>query len=194
MNSDMNRPSLLTGLAILLALAIGGCNDETPPAAPCCRGEVVPPVVGSGGTGGGGGIGGAGGEAGEGGRGGAGGLRDACNNASDLAALAGLEPNNARQVSASCGTVDCSNELGQGQAVFTECVTGCVENKVPDLSPECATCYGDLAWCAGLLCNTSCANLSCGTGCLMCTQGTFDYQQCLVRLSLCAGRESIDCN
>lgn len=156
----------------------------------------MPPIGNTGGTGGSGATGGnagAGGNAGQGGNSGAGGIgiRDACITPSDMMTLSALQPN-ARQVSATCGVVNCSAQLGQGEAVFTECATACMELQVPDLSTLCATCYGQLAWCAGLLCNGTCANNACSVPCESCTQGA-DYPECFAALAECTGRTSTDC-
>jgi hypothetical protein len=197
---SMHRSSLLTGVAILLALGLTACSNEGPPAAPGGTGGSRPPPIGTGGTGGTGGIGGAGGTgggagtggySGASGNGGAGG--DACNNTTDQEELAVVD---ARQVSATCGLVDCSAFFSQedGQAKFNTCAINCLQRSVPNLSLACTTCYADLGWCAGLLCNSGCANSPCSESqCLMCTTSG-DYAQCLVELAQCTGPTPSDCN
>jgi hypothetical protein len=211
MNGLMYRSLLAHGIAVLLAAGLTACNETQTPAAPGggTGGIIGPGTGGSGGSGTGGtggvagmaGAGGTGGAAGNGGVGGAGavggmggvGIGDgACNNATDLQALADLQPNNARQVSAQCATVDCSSEFGQGQAAFTSCMTTCMGDNVPNFSLDCATCYVDLAWCAGSLCNTACANTPCGADCLDCGPNG-KYAVCVQSLTQCAGRMSVDC-
>jgi hypothetical protein len=206
----------LVRVTLLTSLALTGCSDTPPPPPPGGgTGGTRPPITpgtggsGSGGVSGAGGSGGtagragsggtagSGGEAGEGGAGGeagAGGVGggiadDACDNLSDQSVLTGLVPDNARRVAAECGTVDCAPVLGQGEMAFKLCATDCVERNVTGLSMECASCYGDLAWSARLLCNTSCAENSCVPGCLTCG----NYSQWLQELDACAGRMSLDC-
>lgn len=206
MNEAMLRSSLSLCLAIFLAVGLTGCGDEQTPAAPGGGGTGAgfgppPNTGGSGGTGTGGsggsiGTGGTGGGAGSTGGGGMGGVGGAgaigplgaCNNPDDLMALANLgDPSEARRASATCGTTECSGVVDE-----TTCVsraTICVGNRIPGLSLECSTCYGELAWCAGA-CNISCASNPC-EGCLTCGQGS--YAQCLEDLSACAGPLPPEC-
>ena len=112
----------------------------------------------------------------------------ACDNAGDLSALSLLQPSNARQIAADCATRSCSQFEGN-QAPFTTCVDACVEQAVTGLSLECAECYGDLAWCSGVLCNGRCATNACTPTCLTCA----GYDTCVAALDQCAGRMSLDC-
>lgn len=203
----MVRPFLLWCTAILIAAGLTACNDPQTPAAPGgggTGGTFFPPNTGgsggtgTGGTGGAGGSGATGGSAGNGGgNGGMGGIGgvggigtlDACNNPDDLMALASLgDPSEARRVSATCGTTECSGVVDE--TVCVSRATICVGNRIPGLSLECSTCYGELAWCAGLFCNTECASNPC-EGCLTCGQGS--YLQCLEDLSACAGALPPEC-
>jgi hypothetical protein len=187
----------LVRVTLLTSLALTGCSDTPPPPPPGGgTGGTRPPITpgtggsGSGGVSGAGGSGGTAGRAGSGGTAGSGGeADDACDNLSDQSVLTGLVPDNARRVAAECGTVDCAPVLGQGEMAFKLCATDCVERNVTGLSMECASCYGDLAWSARLLCNTSCAENSCVPGCLTCG----NYSQWLQELDACAGRMSLDC-
>jgi hypothetical protein len=110
---------------------------------------------------------------------------------------------NLRYQAAFCGTIDCSDRL-PNKAPFIDCVSLCVQRKAQptdQLSSNCANCYGELAWCAGLLCNTLCANTTpvpaiCGN--LACLGGLSggecaNYSTCLEELNQCAGRDSLDC-
>ena len=163
--------------------------------------------VGTGGTGGTAGVGGSAGSGGvgtggssgtggggSGGTGGTGGTppMGACDNASDVGALSGLQPTNARQIAAECGVPPsaCATLTGMGmEAEFKACVEACVEEAVTGLSSECASCYGDLALCSGASCSTACRSNSCTPSCLACP----GYGACIGALNACAGRMSIDC-
>lgn len=143
-------------------------------------------VAGSSGTGG---VGGAGGQAGAGGIGGAGGgaIVGACNNETDVAALMALMPTNARQIAAACG-ISYQNEL-LNESQFKADVSSCVANGVTGLSPDCANCYGALAFCGGFTCLFPCDVDSCSIDCLTCP----GYEACITELTQCAGRPSTDC-
>ncbi|MGB5545779.1 MAG: hypothetical protein WBM74_04345, partial [Polyangiales bacterium] len=114
----------------------------------------------------------------------------ACDNASDLGALAAIQIGNARQIAAKCGTVDCSGSFDD--PMFLTCATSCVEADVPNLSTDCATCFAELALCSGLLCNTTCAQNSCVVECQFCDDDA-DYPQCLQALTQCTGPLPSDC-
>ncbi len=184
--------------AVSCSLGLLACEDSTVPAAPGGDGDWFPPPVieGDGGTAGVG----PGGQGGLGGRGGTAGTprRGACDDREDEAALASLTnppTENARGISATCAVVSCSDELGQGQANFLECMTTrCLDTRLPGVSPACTSCYAALGWCAQLLCNTFCANTPCSDSCLDCAGGGADYQRCLAALDLCTGRPSVDCD
>jgi hypothetical protein len=204
MNDAMLRSSIIAALALIASVGLSACNDEGTPAAP--GGGGIRPPIGTGGSGGGSGNGGSagtgggsgtggsagtGGEAGSGGTAGAGGTASlgACDNPADLMVLANLaDPSEARRISGTCGTAGCSGIVDE--ALFIECATTCVEDGVAGLSTACAACYGELAWCAGIICNTACAANPC-EGCLTCGAGA--YAQCLQELNACAGRLPPEC-
>jgi hypothetical protein len=129
---------------------------------------------------------------GTGGTGGGGGSAElgACENEDDLMVLAGLsDPSEARRISGVCGQTWC----GGTESFCVSNATTCVENFIPGLSSECASCYARLAWCAGILCNPTCASNACGA-CLTltnCNGGT--YAQCQQQLNECAGRLPPEC-
>lgn len=202
-------------LLLLAAIVVSGCGDDYVPPPSTGGGGGSGGSGGTGGssgTGGTGGSGGTGGDVGTGGTGGTGGSAGsggvgtggssgtggggsggtppmgACDNTGDVSALAGLQPTNARQIAADCGISECSNLLSM-EAAFKACVDGCVERTVSDLSSECSSCYGDLAWCSRVLCLTPCASDSCTNFCLACD----GYGACIGALDACAGRMSIDC-
>lgn len=195
-------------LVFLAATGLGACNNAAVPPPPgggtggsdgagatagsggTGAAAGTGGMAGIGGTGGSGGTGGDGGGGGNGGVGGTGGIAPmgACNNVSDVDALAALVPSNARQVAADCGLASCI-DLVLDQAAFTTCVDECVEGAVSGLSLNCSTCYGELAWCSRG-CLTPCASNSCTALCLTCA----GYSECVVALDLCAGRMSIDCS
>jgi hypothetical protein len=213
MNEEMLRSLLFGGIAILLLASLGACDDPTPtaPGGGGSGGTIGPPptggsggtgsggTAGNGGSGGGGGAAGNAGAAGNGGDAGAGGVggigpTGACNNPLDIAALTSREPQeNARAVSARCAITDCSPILGQGEEAFSGCVRDCVGRNIANLSVGCAECYGQLGWCAGLLCNTACEMDPCNeVQCENCTSGG-NYPECFTDLNQCAGRPSRDC-
>ena len=148
-------------------------------------------IGGTAGTGGMGGIGGAG-AAGGGGSGATGGTASmgACDNPDDLAALRGLEPGEARQTAAGCGLPPsvCATLVTMEDA-FKACVDDCAR-RATGVSPECSSCYGDLAWCSRELCLTPCAGNACVPDCYISCPG---YAACLDALSQCAGRDATDC-
>jgi hypothetical protein len=204
----MRRSSLLTGLAILLALGLAACNDGGVPAAPGggTGGGTFPPVGGSGGTagtggtagssgaggnpgtGGGAGQGGAGGNAGVGGMGGIAIIGD-CTNTTDFAALASLAPGNARTLAASVAVADQCVNLFPNRADFNACVVAGMQASLPALSLQCSTCYADLAWCSLPNCNVACQNDSCLPICLTCE----GYEACREALNRCTGRTPPEC-
>lgn len=214
MNEQMNALQFSLWLLMAASLGLLGCSDPVPSApggGPGTGGIIIlPPTGGSGGggaggmagvagnggqsgaggaAGGSGGQSGAGGAAGGSGAGGNGTIEGACNNDNDLMALTALLPENGRGVAAGCGTLNCAPVLGQGETLFKECATDCMEENVSGLSTECASCYADLAWSARLICNTPCASNSCAPTCLTCG----DYDEWLRTLDRCAGRMSLDC-
>jgi hypothetical protein len=199
----------LLGLAAVVAL-LGACSDEfVPPPSGGGGGAGTGGTGGSGataGTGGGGsgsggtagvsGTGGTAGASGAGGMGGAGGIggvggvgtAGACVNEPDI----GMTLPNLRWQAASCGE-SCA---GLAHDAFVACVNPCVETEAPGLSPECTDCYGELAWCAGDVCNAWCATQTlnaCTPECIASSVRCPAYSTCLTELDQCAGRDSLDC-
>ena len=195
----------LIGLVALLA-PVGACTDEFVPPPPGGGGGSGGTgattgtgggggSVGSGGTGGGGGnaaSGGTGGAAGMGGAGGIGGAGiggDSCINDADVI---GMTVPNLRWQAADCET-GCVRLMHDE---FVDCINRCVETQAPGLSPECTSCYGELAWCAGADCNTWCASQTlnaCTTDCTADSAQCPGYSTCLTELNRCSGRDSLDC-
>jgi len=163
---------------LCFALLLAGCSDSPPPSA---GGGSNLPGVGPG-TGGAGGAGGAGGTGGVGGA-----PRGACDNAKDIdaAEAAGVS---LREVASSCGSLAnvstfCDNFKFNAEQ-YEECVSDCVEDEVPGLSIECASCYGALERC-GLVqfpsCRISCQQNLCSTLCLNCLNDAGcleEYEDC----------------
>jgi hypothetical protein len=184
----------MIGLVALGAL-VGACSDGFVPPPSGGTGATAGTGaggVGSGGTGGRSGTGGMGGGGGIGGMGGTGGVGgvgvgDAYVDESDLEVI-GMTVPNARWQASNCGT-ECD---GPAQDEFLDCVNQCMQTQAPGLSPGCTSCYGELAWRAGIDCNTECTDLVdniCSTNCTLCP----GYSTCLTELNQCAGRDSLDC-
>jgi hypothetical protein len=177
----LNPTSLIVRLMkwlLILALAALGCGDEAPNTFPA--GGTVPlakiPETGGSGGGGGDGLGGAGGFE----------PRGACDNASDLGAIESAS-DSVRNIASDCGSLvnisSCAS-LILNAPEYEECITDCVEEDVPGVSAECASCYGALERC-GLQqipsCRVSCQNNTCSDLCLNCLtdEGCIeDYEDC----------------
>ncbi|MBW2588156.1 MAG: hypothetical protein JRD92_14595, partial [Deltaproteobacteria bacterium] len=100
----------------------------------------------------------------------------------------GMTVPNPRWQASNCGT-ECD---GRAHDEFLDCVNQCMQPQAPGLSPGCTSCYGELAWCAGIDCNTECTDPVdniCSTNCALCP----GYSTCLTELNQCAGRDSLDC-
>lgn len=203
MNEAMRRSVLASSTIAFVVLVMSACGESTP-AAPGGGGNL-PVTGGSGGTGtgtggtggvGGGGTAGAGGMGGVGGLGGNGGVGGlpslaACDNATDFAALASLEPDsNARMEAASFGISRACINIAN-QADYESCVADEMRALLPALSPECAQCYGELASCSIVGgCNFECARDSCDAIlCRMCP----GYPACENALDVCTGRTPPEC-
>jgi hypothetical protein len=125
------------------------------------------------------------------GMGGVGIVGDACINDPDLGVI-GMTLPNFRWQAAFCGT-PCQ---GLGHGPFVDCVNRCLEARVPGLSSECTSCYGELAWCADTDCNTFCADPAaniCTPDCTADSARCPNYSTCLTELNRCTGRDSLDC-
>ncbi len=97
----------------------------------------------------------------------------ACDNESDLEALDGIG-GNVREVARICRAPDnpfsvCG--LISVSQLYEECVGECVEDSIPGLSVECASCEGALERCGPLAvpsCVSPCLFNGCSTLCLDC--------------------------
>jgi hypothetical protein len=167
---------------LVLSFCVIGCASDEPPTVPG-NGTPIPPAMGAGGTGG---IGGAGGIGGEGGAGG--GAKGACDNESDLDAIDGAE-DTLRNIARDCGAFECAIFFGNGFA-YESCVNMCVEDQVPELSPDCAACYGGSERCShDSLCILRCRNDTCRVGCLDC----MSLAGCIEELEECSGLPGDGC-
>jgi len=161
--------SSMKWLVVLFICAVG-CGDDAPPTIPG-SGTPIPPsnVGGTGGVGGAGGSGGAGGVGG--------GSVGACDNESDLDAIEGAG-DSVRNIARICGLPNnmswfCSSLVFRGPQ-YEECITECVYDEVPGLSPECAACYGALERCGVAQlpsCLIPCQQNICTPLCLDCLEG-----------------------
>ena len=105
--------------------------------------------------------------------------------------MLGLLNPNARQIAANCGLDPLCDNLND-ETAFSDCVTNCVKQAVPSLSPECSSCYGDYAWCSRT-CEDDCTGNSCNFECENCLSMA-PSDQCIPELTQCTGRRmSLDC-
>ena len=205
MNGGMR--DLSYGFFFALALGLVGCAEEGPPSPPGgggSGGTITPPPTGgsggSGGSAGAGGVGGTGGMGGAAGAGGAGGMGGAggvggvvttgsCDNESDFQALATFGSGSPRTLAASVALSECPNI--PDRSGFVSCVAREFAGALTQsISTECATCYGELAWCSvPNSCNVACQNDACLTGCLSCA----GYEACVQALSACTGDVPQEC-
>jgi len=162
---------------LIFALALLGCGDDSPPTVSSGSNRVPSGSVG--GTGATGGTGGGGGAAGEGGAGGAA-PKGACDNGADLDAIEAAT-DSVRNIARNCGLFVCAASVGNANA-YGQCVHDCVNARVPELSPDCAECYGNLERCGLLaLCRFQCQANACSTLCLNCLNGASciaDFEEC----------------
>lgn len=173
---------------LLIAVFVAGCGEpSSAPAVPSGGGGPVNVTGsnGSGGTVGPGGTDGAGGGGGDGGAGGA--AAGACDNTSDLEALAAA--GSVRDVARDCTVFRCAGTIANG-AAYQACVESCIENDVPDLSSECVGCYGAMERC-GLdsFCQLRCQSNTCNTMCLSC----LSTAGCVEELEACRGIDGSEC-
>jgi hypothetical protein len=168
---------------LLIAALVAGCGEpSSAPAVPSGGGGPVN-VTGTNGSGGtGGGVGDVGG------MGGAGGMAvGACDNPSDLEALAAA--GSVRDVARDCTVFRCAGTIANGTA-YQACVESCIENDVPDLSSECVGCYGAMERC-GLdsFCQLRCQSNTCNAMCLSCLRTA----GCVEELEACRGIDGSEC-
>jgi hypothetical protein len=126
-----------------------------------------------------------------GGAGGTGGVvsTGSCDNESDFQALATFGSGSPRTLAASVANNDCSDQIANREG-FVSCVAReFAGNLTQSISTECATCYGELAWCSLPNCNVSCQNDACLTGCLSCA----GYDACVQALGACTGDVPQEC-
>ena len=167
---------------LFLSLCVVGCASEAPPTVPG-SGTPIPPAMGGGGSGGAGGAGGAGGEGGVGG-----GSKGACDNESDLDAIDGAE-DTLRNIARDCGSFECAIFFGNGFA-YESCVNICVKDYIPELSTNCAACYGGPERCShDSLCTLRSRNDTCSTMCLDC----MNLAGCITELEECSGLPGDGC-
>jgi hypothetical protein len=122
---------------LLISVFVIGCGEPSrPPAAQSEGGGPVNVTGMNGGTGGSTGVGGAGGAGGSGGF-----AMGACDNPSDLEALA--TTGSVRDVARDCALFRCADTIANGNS-YQACVESCVENDVQELSSECAGSDGAL--------------------------------------------------
>ncbi len=170
-------------LAAVLSL---GCGESSAtPAAPGGAGGPidVTGIESSGGSAGGGGASGAGGAGGE--------PAGACNNLSDLEALA--IAGSVRDVARDCGTEGflprCNAANLSGNA-YEACINSCVETDVEGLSSECAGCYGAMERCSiDSFCLARCQLDTCSELCLSCVRNA----GCIEEFEFCRGLAGAEC-
>lgn len=166
--------------SLLLVLCLTGCVDEQP-AAPGAGlgpgtdiGVIKPPVTDAGVDGSVDGSVDGGADAGE--------PLGACDNESDLEALDDAI-DDARDVARVCGWPNnASLLLCLSLRPYDQCITQCVVDEIPDLSIECAACYGALEGCSlQSFCQARCQFDGCSAQCLDCLNGAGcleDYEEC----------------
>ena len=180
-SASRNRLPFMKWL-LILTVCVAGCAAEAPPAIPTSPGSGVV-IGGTAGTGGAGGAGGAGGVGGVGG-----GPLGACDNAADLQAIQDAS-STMRDVARDCGNFECAIFFGNGVS-YRSCVDQCVQDHVPDLSNECAACYGASERCShDSLCTLRCRNDTCSVMCLDC----MTVAGCIEELEACSGLPGDGC-
>ncbi len=143
---------------LVLSLCFVGCSEQQPPAV---SGGSGVGVVGGGGSGGASAVDGGTDAEVDGGE-----PKGACDNESDLEALAG---DDVRDIARMCGLPNMSPFCLVNSQPYEECISECVADEVPGLSTECAACYGALERCnLDSFCRTQCQFNGCSTLCLDC--------------------------
>ena len=152
---------------LVLSFCFLGCTEQRAPAVTGGPGSGV--GVGGGGSGGSSAVDGGTDAAVDGGE-----PKGACDNESDLEALAGVG-DDGRDIARICGLPNNSSSfcasLIFNAPQYEACITECVEEEVPGLSSECANCYGALERCGVAQipsCRTQCQLNGCSTLCLDC--------------------------
>jgi hypothetical protein len=106
----------------------------------------------------------------------------ACDNESDLEAL-DASIDDGRDIARICGWPNNDTLLlCLSLRPYDQCITECVADEIPDLSVECAACYGALERC-GLqsFCQARCQFNGCTTQCLDCLNNAGcleEYEEC----------------
>jgi len=175
---------------LLLGICAIGCADPSAPPTVSGSGDDLP-IVGIRGTGGSGGSGGAGGIGG-----GTGGSepQGACDNASDLDAIEDAEES-IRNIARDCGLPNspssiCASLIIINGTQYGGCISECIEDRVPDLSSECAACYGAVEQCGlNSFCRTQCQLNTCSTFCLDCLENA----GCIEEYEVCRGLPGDGC-
>jgi hypothetical protein len=133
---------------------------------------------------------GAGGNGGAGGVGGVGGINgNACNNPADIAVITASVPI-VRQIAVNCWVNQCDQHIFEQE--FLDCVNPCIRENVDGagLSVGCTDCYGQETWCSKQAnCISACGINVCSPLCTQCE----NTDNCILELSLCAGRNSFGC-
>jgi hypothetical protein len=168
---------------LLISVFVIGCGEPSrPPAAQSEGGGPVNVTGMNGGTGGSTGVGGAGGAGGSGGF-----AMGACDNPSDLEALA--TTGSVRDVARDCALFRCADTIANGNS-YQACVESCVENDVQELSSECAGCYGAMERCSlDSFCQLRCQSNTCNAMCLSCLR----IAGCIEELEACRGIDGTEC-
>lgn len=116
----------------------------------------------------------------------------ACDNESDLAVI---EDGSAlRNATRYCSFVECASLAGGslpgGGDAFSRCVATCITMRLPDLSSECAACYGRLEQCGdAAFCRGRCQNNLCVPLCLDC----LTEAECISAFEECRGLPGSGC-
>ncbi|KPK14791.1 MAG: hypothetical protein AMJ62_11865 [Myxococcales bacterium SG8_38] len=113
----------------------------------------------------------------------------ACNNQDDLAVIE--DGTRLRDATRYCSFVFCAGLAGDGVfSRFSRCVTSCITMTVPELSSECAACYGNIESCGEeAFCRGRCQNNFCAPLCLEC----LNEAGCVSEFEACRGLPGSGC-
>lgn len=105
----------------------------------------------------------------------------ACNNDSDLAVIE--DGSRLRNATRDCSFAVCAGLAGdEVLSLFSRCVTSCITMMVPELSTECAACYGRIEQCGDeAFCRGRCQLNLCAPLCLDCLNEAgcvSDFEEC----------------